>query len=270
MKVNSPAVKFGLKVASSSFLATTIIGFSSASAFAAQFISVQSTITLSGTIDLPNFNTNFNNRTTRVKTDSQGRYFRNGVLVYQSDEVKTDDGVNYYVDFLGIPFVSLDGVLTSPVLSDGELKPYNYQNNPSLPGVKFEGVVQDEFVFGRLRAFYDGILTDPSTGKRYQGVFQFKGINRNNDSVFSPRYDNINGGNFPTVFDFKSDIPGQPTITSLSLDNFLVSFNVRIEGEGVEIISAPPSDVTSVPEPATVGGLFLAGIMGLFVKRKSA
>lgn len=260
MKISSPSVKFGLKIASSSFLATTIIGFSSVSAFAAQFISVQSTVTLSGTIELPRFNPNFNASTTRVGTDSEGRYFRNGVLVYQSDFVKSTDGVSYYVDFKGIPFVSLDGVLTSPILSGGELRPYNYQNNPALPGVKFQGVVQDEFVLGR--AFYQGILTDPSTGKQYEGEFRVSG--------FSPRYTNINGGNFPTVFDFQSDIPGNPTIRSLSLDDFLVSFNVRIEGDGVEIISTPPSDVTSVPEPATIGGLFLAGIMGLFLKRKSA
>ena len=266
MKVSSPAVKLGLKVASSSFLATTIIGFSSASAFAAQFISVQSTVTLSGTIKLPRINPNFNNRVTRVDTDSEGKYYRNGELVYQSDFVKSTDGVNYYVDFLGIPFVSLDGVLNSPILSGGQLTPYNYQGNPGLPGVKFQGVVQDEFVLGR--ADYQGILTDPSTGKQYEGEFRISG--------FSPRYSNRNGGNFPTVFDFKSDFdpqsddPVTPTITSLSLDNFLVSFNVRIEGEGVEILSEPPSDVTSVPEPATVGGLFLAGIMGLFVKRKSA
>ncbi len=266
MKVNSPAVKFGLKVASSSFLATTIIGFSSASAFAAQLISisVQSTVELSGTIELPRINPNFNNRVTRVDTDSEGKYYRNGVLVYDSNHVKekVDENGNksYYVDFKGIPFVSLDGVLTSPILSGGELTPYNYQGNPGLPGVKFQGVVQDEFVLGK--AFYQGILTDPTTGKRYEGEFEISG--------FSPRYSNTNGGNFPTVFDFESDIPGDSTIKKLSLDDFLVSFNVTVEGNGVEILSEPPSDVTSVPEPATVGGLFLASIMGLFVKRKSA
>ncbi|MEA5512558.1 PEP-CTERM sorting domain-containing protein [Nodularia sp. UHCC 0506] len=259
MKISTPSAKFGLKVASSNFLAITMLAFSSASAFAAQ-LSIQSTVTLSGTIELPSFNPNFNNRTTRIPTDSQGRYYRNNQLVYQSNQVKRDADGTYYVDFKGIPFVSLDGVLNSPILAGGQLTPYNYQGNPALPGVKFQGVVQDEFVLGR--AFYDGILTDPSTGKRYEGEFRISG--------FSPRYSNPNGGNFPTVFDFKSDIPGSPTITSLSLDNFAVSFNVTVEGEGVEIISEPPSDVTSVPEPATVGGLFLAGIMGLFVKRKSA
>jgi hypothetical protein len=252
-----------LTVASSSFLAMTMIGLSSASTFAAQFISVQSTVTLSGTIELPSFNAKFNQSTTRVPTNSQGEYYRGNVLVYKSNyvesEVDENGNVSYYVDFKGIPFVSLDGVLTSPVLSGGQLTPYNYQGNPALPGVKFQGVVQDELVLGR--AFYNGILTDPSTGKRYQGEFKVSG--------FSPRYSHPDGGNFPTVFDFKSDIPGLPSITSLSLGS-LVSFNVRVEGQGVEIPSQPPSDVTSVPEPATVGSLFLAGIMGLFVKRKSA
>lgn len=261
MKVSSPATKLGCAVVSSSCLAAVIIGFSGASASAAEFIRVQTTGTLSGTIGLPSINPNFNQSTTRVDTDANGIYYRNGVAVYDSDYVQSkinaDGSLSYFVDFKGIPFVSLDGIINSSVLSDGQLTSFNYQNNPGLPGVKFQGVIQDEL--NLVKALYNGILTDPTTGKKYQGDFELLGEGL--------RYSATLGGLTPTVFDFQSDIPGLPTITSLALNNAPL-VKLTITGNSVtEIFDPVPA---SVPEPSTVGGLFALGLLGLTLKRKQA
>ncbi|NEU73705.1 hypothetical protein PI95_014340 [Hassallia byssoidea VB512170] len=192
-----------------SSLAAAIIGFGAESAFAQ--ITIQSTGTLSGTIQLPKFNPNFNRVVTRVDTNSKGTYYRQGVPLYTSNYVKVqtraDGSLHYFVDFKGIPVVSFDGLLTSPALSSGDLTSYNYQGK--LPGTKFEAVVQDEF--GLKKALYTGIVTDPKTGQQYQGTFRVTGQ--------GPRYSQSNGSATPTVFDFKSDIPGKPTVTSLKMTN---------------------------------------------------
>jgi hypothetical protein len=253
MQVNSLATKLGGAVFSSS-LAAVFIGLSGASASAAQ-ITIRSTGSLSGTIELPSINPNFNQSTTRIDTDSTGTYFRNGVPIYTSDYVKSrenaDGSESYFVDFKGIPFVSLDGILSSPVLSGGQLTSFNYQGNPGLPGVQFQGVIQDEF--NLTRASYTGFVTDPSTGKLYQGTFQVSG--------FGPRYSASRGGETPTVFDFQSDIPGSPTIKSLLLNNAqLTRLTIRVD----------EADEVPVPEPMTIGGSLIAGVLGLMMKRKSA
>jgi hypothetical protein len=196
----------GLLVITSS-IAAAIIGFGAECAFAQ--ITIQSTGTLSGTIQLPKFNPNFNRIDTRVDTNSKGTYSRQGVPLYTSNYVKVqtraDGSLHYFVDFKGIPVVSFDGLLTSPALSSGDLTSYNYQGK--LPGTKFQAVVQDEF--GLKKALYTGIVTDPKTGQRYQGTFTVTGQ--------GPRYSDRNGSATPTVFDFKSDIPGKPTVTSLRM-----------------------------------------------------
>ncbi len=192
-------------------------------------LTIETTGTISGTIQLPSFNPNFNSRITEVMTDSTGTYFRNigtrnnpnYVPVYTSNHVRfrtnADGSLSYYVNFRGIPVVSFDSVITSPILSEGELTPFNYQGR--LPGVKMQAVVQDELSLGR--AFYTGIVTDPSTGNRYQGTFELRGQ--------GPRYSDRNGGDSPTVFDFKSDLPGTPTVTSANMENVpLVRLRVTV------------------------------------------
>ena len=237
--------KLGCGILSSSSLAAVLIGLGTASASAEITpFQIQSTGTISGTIQLPSFNPNFNNRVTRVDTDSTGTYNRNigsnsnpnYVPVYKSDYVKvqtrTDGSLHYFVDFKGIPVVAFDGILNSPVLSGGELTPYTYQGK--LPGTKYQGVVQDEF--GLTKAFYTGIVTDPKTGQQYEGTFQLSGQ--------GPRYSDRNGGESPTVFDFKSDIPGKPTVTSYKMTNSpLVRLTINV-----------PADAKLVTPPTTGGG----------------
>ncbi|MEH2135586.1 PEP-CTERM sorting domain-containing protein [Nostoc sp.] len=258
MKVSSSGTKLGCAFVSSSCLAAVIIGFSGVSASAAQFITIESTGTLSGTIELPRNNPNFNNSITRIDTDDTGTYYRNlgtknnpnYVPVYQSDylqvETRSDGSLHYFVDFKGIPFVSFDGVLTSPILSGGQLTPYKYQGQ--LAGTKFQGVVQDEFNF--IKALYTGTVTDPDTGKQYQGTFEVSG--------YGERYSDRNGSLTPTVFDFQSDIPGSPTVTSLTITNATLA-NLRIK---------VPIDETSIPEPASILGTFLVAGFGMILKRK--
>jgi hypothetical protein len=251
MQLISPKAKLGLTVVGSSCLTAMMIGFNIASANAVQFRTIETTGTLSGTFELPNFNPNFNQSTTRIDTDETGTFFRGSVPVYQSEYVKSrirnNDSTQYYVDFKGIPVVSFDAVLNSPVLSGGQLTSFLYQGR--LP-VTFQGVVQDEF--NLVKAFYQGTVTDPINGKKYQGTFEVKG--------FGPRYSDANGGNTPTVFDFQSDIPGSPTITSLAFNN--------AELEKLSILVPIVEEETSVPEPSTIGGLLLAGILGFFCQRK--
>ncbi|MEH2238031.1 PEP-CTERM sorting domain-containing protein [Nostoc sp.] len=258
MKVSSSGIKLGCAVVSSSCLAAMTLALSGASASAAQFITIESTGTLSGTIELPRNNPNFNNSITRIDTDDTGTYYRNlgtnnnpnYVSVYQSDylqvETRSDGSLHNFVDFKGIPIVSFDGVLTSPVLSGGQLTPYKYQGQ--LPGTTFQGVVQDEF--NLTKAFYTGTVTDPDTGKQYQGTFEVSG--------YGERYSERNGNLTPTVFDFQSDIPGLPSVTSLTLTNATLA-NLRIK---------VPIDETSIPEPASVLGTFLVAGFGMLLKRK--
>ncbi|WP_392534867.1 PEP-CTERM sorting domain-containing protein [Nostoc sp. C117] len=258
MKVSLSGAKMGCAIVSSSCLATAIIGLSNSSVFAAQFITIQSTGTLSGTIELPRNNPNFNNSITRIDTDETGTYYRNlgtnnnpnYVPVYQSDYLqigtRSDGSLHYFVDFKGIPIVSFDGVLTSPVLSGGQLTPYKYQGQ--LPETTFQGVIQDEF--NLTKAFYTGTVIDPNTGKQYQGTFEISG--------YGDRYSEPNGSLTPTVFDFQSDIPGSPTITSLSItDAPLASLRILV-----------PIEETSIPEPASFLGTLIAASFGIFLKRK--
>lgn len=258
MKVSSSGIKLGCAIVSSSCVAAMAIALNGASAFAAQFITIQSTGTLSGTIQLPRNNPNFNNSITRIDTDDTGTYYRNlgtnnnpnYVPVYQSDylQVRTrpDASLHYFVDFKGIPIVSFDGILTSPVLSGGQLTPYKYQGQ--LSGTTFQAVVQDEF--NLTKAFYTGIVTDPDTGKQYQGTFEVSG--------YGERYSNRNGNLTPTVFDFQSDIPGLPSVTSLTITNAtLASLRIKV-----------PINETSVPEPASILGTLIAAGFGIVLKRR--
>ncbi|WP_341527568.1 PEP-CTERM sorting domain-containing protein [Nostoc sp. UHCC 0302] len=256
MKLSFSKTKLGSAVLSSSCLGAVLIGLSGASASAAQFITIRSTGTLSGTIELPSFNPNFNNSITRVDTDDTGTYYRNvsnnDVPVYNSDylqqKLRADGSVHYFVDFKGIPIVSFDGILTSPVLSGGQLTPYSYQGK--LPGTTFQGVIQDEF--NLTKALYTGTVIDPETGKQYQGTFEVSG--------YGPRYSEANGGATPTVFDFQSDIPGSPTVTSLVMNNALL-VNLRIK---------VPIEETSVPEPGNlIGTVLVAGLAIALKKRKN-
>ncbi len=260
MKVSSSGAKLGSAILSSTCLTAAIIGFSNAGALAAQFITIKTTGTISGTIELPRNNPNFNNSITRIDTDDTGTYYRNlgtnnnpnYVPVYQSDYLqvgtRSDGSLHYFVDFKGIPFVSFDGTLTSPVLSGGQLTPFLYQGQ--LPGTLFQGVVQDEFNF--IKALYTGTITDPDTGKQYQGTFEVSG--------YGERYSDRNGSSTPTVFDFQSDIPGLPTITSLILTNTpLANLSIKVP---------IPVDETSIPEPTGIFGSLMAAAFGIILKRK--
>ncbi|MBU7583020.1 MAG: hypothetical protein KAF91_08930 [Nostoc sp. TH1S01] len=262
MQFKSSATKIGCAVLGSSIAAGFIgLGGSSASA---QLI-IQSTGTLSGTLELPSFNPNFNNSVTRIDTDSQGVYQRNigtankpnYVPIYQSNYVKvetrSDGSLHYFVDFKGIPVISFNGILTSPALSGGQLTPFTYQGK--IANTSFQGVVQDEF--GLTKAFYTGIVTDPKTGQQYQGTFQLNGQ--------GPRYSDRNGGESPTVFDYKSDIPGtKPDPTPYEMKNTpLVRLTITVPADATLINSGggttpttptPPSvnnPSTSTPTPST-------------------
>jgi hypothetical protein len=236
----------GLLVITSSITAA-IIGFGAECAIAQ--ITIQSTGILSGNIQLPKFNPNFNRVVTRVDTNSKGTYSRQRVSLYTSNYVKVqtraDGSLHYFVDFKGIPVVSFDGLLTSPALSMGDLTSYNYQGK--LPGTKFEAVVQDEF--GLKKALYTGIVTDPKTGQRYQGTFRVTGQ--------GPRYSQSNGSATPTVFDFKSDIPGKPTVNSLKVTNApLIKLFITIPAGAIPI--APRSDAGGGTPIAAGGGTPIA------------
>ncbi|MEA5601452.1 hypothetical protein [Nostoc sp. UHCC 0252] len=252
MKLDS-LTKLGCAVVSSSSLAAVIIGLGGTGASAQ--ITIQSTGTLSGTIQLPSINPNFNQSTTRVDTDDAGTYSRNlgtknnpnYVPVYKSDYVKVqtrkDGSLHYFVDFKGIPIVSFNGVLNSPILAGGELTPYNYQGK--LAGTTFQGVVQDEF--NLTKAFYTGTVTDPKTGNQYQGTFEVSG--------YGVRYSDRNGGATPTVFDFKSDLPGSPKVTSLEMTNSpLARITIKVPANATLITPAPVGGNTPTPAPVVSGG----------------
>ncbi|MFW9262826.1 hypothetical protein [Nostoc sp. CALU 546] len=250
MKLDS-FTKLGCAVVSSSSLAAVFIGLGGTSAFAQ--ITIQSTGTLSGTIQLPSINPNFNQSTTRIDTDNTGTYSRNlgtnnnpnYVPVYKSDYVqvrtRNDGSLHYFVDFKGIPIVSFNGVLTSPILSEGELTPYKYQGR--LAGTTFQGVVQDEF--NLTKALYTGIVTDPKTGNQYQGTFEVSG--------YGVRYSDRNGSATPTVFDFKSDLPGSPRVTSLEMTNApLARIQIKVPATATLITPTPVVDGGSTPTPPPV------------------
>ncbi len=190
-------------------------------------LTVRSSGVISGTVQLPNKNPNFNAGTTRVDTDSQGRYFRNGVLVYSAESfnpafVQIGSNGKYYVDFRGIPVVSVDGILTSDALQ-GDLK-FTQRFNNDAP-VKLWGNIQDELV---LRGNFVGNVTDPATGKQYQGTFEVKGQ--------GPRYSASNGGTSPTVFDFQSQYRGtDPKIPA----------TVKVRSYGITAV--PVSLIITVP-----------------------
>jgi len=242
MKANLCKTRFSHTIIKNTSLTVAIITLSgtSISANSPQLnYTIQSTAVFSGTIQLPNNNPNFNQSTTRVSTDSSGAYYRNLgtatkpklVLVYKSKYVKSaknaNGSISYFVDFKGIPVISLNAIISSPVLSGGCIKPYAYQGQ--VKGTHFQGVVQDEFNF--VAAFYYGTVTDPKTHNKYTGLFKLYG--------YGPRYSDPNGGATPTVFDFKSDIPGGPTIKSLSVTNApITNFNIQSA-------TSPPSGVTN-------------------------
>ncbi|MDZ8188853.1 MAG: hypothetical protein RMX96_28870 [Nostoc sp. ChiSLP02] len=247
---NLKLYQLGCAVVSSSSLAAVIIALGGTSALAQ--ITIQSSGTLSGTIQLPSNNPNFNKSITRVDTDDTGTYSRNlgtksnpnYVPVYKSDYVKvetrSDGSLHYFVDFTGIPIISFNGVLNSPVLSDGNLTPFKYQGQ--VAGTTFQGVVQDEF--NLTKAFYTGIVTDPKTGNQYQGTFEVSG--------YGPRYSDRNGGATPTVFDFKSDLPGLPTVKSLQMTNSPIGrLTIKVPATAT-LISPTPVSSGSTPTPIPV------------------
>jgi hypothetical protein len=190
-------------------------------------VTIRSNGTVSGTVTPPNRNPNFNQGTTRVDTDSQGRYFRNGQLIFDASAVNPNlVGVTaagrYYVDFRGIPVVSPDGALTSPVLN-GQLDA-TQRFNHNTP-VRYWGNIQDEFV---VQGNFTGTATNPTTGEQYQGTFPIRGQ--------GPRYSDTNGGDSPTVFDFKSyynfranpAINPTPTVFSYSIQGMPVQLTVTV------------------------------------------
>lgn len=213
------------------------------STIASAQITIRSTGVVTGTVVPPSQNPNFNQGTTRVTTDSQGRYFRNGQLVYSAQDfdpnlVQVDSQGRYFVDFRGIPIVSTDGTLTSPVLSNGQLQPIRRNHNAPT---RFHGTIQDELV---VRGRYEGIATDPNTGLQYQGVFDITGQ--------GPRYSDRNGGTSPTVFDFRShynfsanpQIPPRPTVSSFQITAMPVQLRVIIPA-GLAPLSTTPTPITN-------------------------
>ncbi|MBW4539553.1 MAG: hypothetical protein KME43_10475 [Myxacorys chilensis ATA2-1-KO14] len=214
-------------------------------------VTINSSGVVNGTIAPPNINPNFNQGTTRVDTDSQGRYFRNGVLVYSAQDfnpnlVQVDSSGRYFVDFRGIPVVSVGGALVSPALSNGELllvKRFNNREN-----VRFYGTIQDEFV---VLGKYTGIATDPNTGTQYQGTFDVRGQ--------GPRYSDRNGGSSPTVFDFRShyntranpSIPAQPTVFSYTVTNMPVRLSITVPAGLTPISPTSPSPTPISPTSPT-------------------
>ncbi|GAP98866.1 hypothetical protein [Leptolyngbya sp. NIES-2104] len=208
---------------------------------------IRSTGVVTGTVVPPSQNPNFNQGTTRVDVDAQGRFFRNGQLVYSAQDfdprlVQTDGNGRYWVDFRGILIVSTDGTLTSPVLSNGELEPIRRNHNAPT---RFHGTIQDELV---VRGKYAGIATDPTTGLQYQGTFDISGQ--------GPRYSDRNGGTSPTVFDFRShynfranpQIPPRPTVNSFRIDAMPVRLTVTIPTD-LAPIQLPPVAPGDLPTP---------------------
>jgi hypothetical protein len=213
-------------------------------------VSINSNGVVAGTVVPPNRNPTFNQGTTRIDTDSQGRYFRNGELIFNAQDINpnlvgvTSSG-RYYVDFRGIPLVSVDGSLTSPVLN-GQLRSVQRFNH-NVP-VTFWGNVQDEFV---VQGQFTGTATDPTTGNQYQGTFNIRGQ--------GPRYSDRNGGTSPTVFDFKSyynfranpQILPTPTVSSYNFQAMPVRLVITIPA-GLQPIapSSPNQPIAPIQPPS--------------------
>lgn len=191
-------------------------------------VTIRSTGIVTGTVAPPSRNPNFNQGTTRIDTDNQGRYFRNGVLVFDAQTVNPNlvrmgSNGQFFVDFRGIPVVSTDGTLTSEVLRDGQLDSIQRFNNDAP--VKYWGNIQDEFV---VRGQYTGTAIDPATGNQYQGTFDIRGQ--------GPRYSDRDGGLSPTVFDFRSyynfqanpQLGPTPTVSSYSIQGMPVQLTVTV------------------------------------------
>lgn len=173
---------------------------------AAAQLTIQSTGTISGTLEFP-FGPATNGRVTSVQTDQSGTYYRNIgttskpnlVPVYTPKSAQSfirKDGSLFFVNYLGLQFISFNGQITSPVLSGGKLTPYKYQGRSGkFAQTTFQASVQDELAL--QKAFYTGTVTDPKSGKQYQGTFELRGQ--------GPRYSDRNGGDSPTVFDFRTE-----------------------------------------------------------------
>jgi hypothetical protein len=211
-------------------------------------VTINSTGVVSGTIAPPSKNPTFNQGTTRVDTDSQGRYFRNGELIFDAQAVNPnlvgiDAKGNYYVDFRGIPVVSQDGTLVSPAL-DGSLNSVQRFNNDKP--VRFWGNVQDEFV---VQGDFQGTATD-AAGQQYQGTFRIKGQ--------GPRYSAANGGTSPTVFDFKSyyNFKANPAInpTPTVKSYFVTAMPVKLTITVPAGIGALPPGTNPGTNPGTIPG----------------
>ncbi|MBE9031410.1 hypothetical protein IQ266_16875 [filamentous cyanobacterium LEGE 11480] len=209
---------------------------------------IRSNGVITGTVTPPNKNPNFNQGTTRIDTDSQGRYFRNGVLVFDAQTVNPNlvrigSNGQFFVDFRGIPVVSTDGSLTSDILRDGQLESIQRFNNDNP--VKYWGNIQDEFV---VRGSYTGTAMNPNTGEQYQGTFDIRGQ--------GPRYSDSNGGLSPTVFDFRSyynfqanpQIQPTPTVSSYTVHGMPVELTVTIPA-GLSPITPTAPFSPSTPTP---------------------
>ncbi|PAX52428.1 hypothetical protein [Brunnivagina elsteri] len=246
--------KLGLTALASGGLTLLFLALQTSQATAQ--LSIQTTGEISGTLNYP-FGVTTNNSTTRINTDSSGTYFRNTgtksnpnlVPAYSSKfvQVKTnpDGSLNYFVDFYGLQFISRDGAIASQDLLSGELQTYNYQGRPTFP-VKFQASVQDELSL--QKAFFEGIVRDPKTGNLYQGKFEVTG----QGPRYSDVYDGLrqrNGGDSPTVFDFKTDydpksgVKPTPALSSYKMTNVpLVRLTIKIP-QGTQPI--PPGGGTT-------------------------
>ena len=130
------------------------------------------------------------------------------------------------------PRISLQGVYSASnpaIASDQTLGglfggSYTAETQLSLAPTKAIDVIQDELV---LKGNFNGTVTNPATGKQYQGTFEFKGQ--------GPRYSAPNGGTSPTVFDFQSHyqgtapkIPAQVTITRYTITAVPLSLTLTV------------------------------------------
>ncbi len=235
--------------------ATLVAGVFAVSAPATAQVTINSSGLVSGTVVPPDINPNFNQGTTRIEVDAQGRYFRVGTTnpVYIAPDpnlVRMADDGTFFVDFRGIPVVGIAGTLTSPVLSDGQLDSPVCCNHRAP--VFFNGTIQDEFV---VLGTYTGTATNPATGEQYQGTFDIRGQ--------GPRYSDRDGGTGPTVFDFQShynfaanpQLRPTPTVNSFTFQDMPVQLRVTVPS-GLSPVTpgmptAPVTPTTPVaPTPA--------------------